>query len=49
MDKNWPDANRSLSKLIAGYRKEVPDIAAAFTDIAKAAIKPGAPIPKRRN
>lgn len=42
MDRSWPDANRSLSKLIAGYRKEAPDVAAAFSGVAKAAIKPGA-------
>ena len=42
MDRIWPDANRSLSKLIAGYREEAPDVAAAFSSIAKAAIKSGA-------
>lgn len=41
MDQDWPRANRSLSKLIAGYREEAPEVASAFTDIAKAAIKPG--------
>ena len=42
MDGDWPAANRSLSKLIAGYREEAPDVGAAFSSIAKAAIKPGA-------
>lgn len=42
MDGDWPAANRSLSKLIAGYREEAPEVAAAFSGIAKAAIKPGA-------
>ncbi|MDH3664581.1 MAG: carboxymuconolactone decarboxylase family protein [Alphaproteobacteria bacterium] len=42
MDSEWPSANRSLSKLIAGYRKEAPEIANAFPGLAKGAIKPGA-------
>ena len=42
MDGEWPTANRSLSKLIAGYREEAPDVGAAFSAIAKAAIKQGA-------
>lgn len=41
MHGEWPSANRSLSKLIAGYRDEAPQVAAAFSSIAKAAIKPG--------
>ena len=40
MDQNWPGANRSLSKLIAGYREDAPEVGSAFTGIAKAAIKP---------
>ena len=42
MDAKWPQANRSLSKLIVGYRKEAPEIAGAFSSLAKGAIKPGA-------
>lgn len=42
MDRDWPNANRSLSKLITGYREEAPDVANAFSSIARAAIKPGA-------
>ena len=42
MNASWPEANRSLSKIIAGYRKEAPDIANAFSGVAKGAIKPGA-------
>jgi AhpD family alkylhydroperoxidase len=41
MDHDWPSANRSLSKLIAGYRKEAPEVAAAFSGLARAAIQPG--------
>jgi AhpD family alkylhydroperoxidase len=42
MKEDWHEANRSLSKLIGGYREEAPDIAVAFSNVAKAAIKPGA-------
>ena len=42
MDRDWPSSNRSLSKLIGGYRKEAPELSSAFSGIAKAAIEPGA-------
>jgi AhpD family alkylhydroperoxidase len=42
MDHDWPSANRSLSKLTAGYAKEAPEVATSFSGIAKAAINAGA-------
>ena len=42
MNDDWPSANRSLAKLIADYRKDAPEVAASFSGLAKAAIRPGA-------
>lgn len=42
MNTSWPSANQRLSKILSGYRKEAPDVAASFSELAKAAIKPGA-------
>ena len=48
MNTSWPSANKTLSRVLAGYREEAPDIAASFSELAKAAIKPGALDPKTK-
>ncbi len=41
MNTSWRSANQTLSRMLSGYRKEGPEVAASFSELAKAAIKPG--------
>ena len=41
MYQDWNDANRNLSKAIAGYRESAPDVAKGFSALASAATAPG--------
>jgi AhpD family alkylhydroperoxidase len=38
MINDWPSANQELTKALATYRKAAPDVASAFSGLAKAAI-----------
>lgn len=42
MAKNYKDITASLSKNIAELRKEIPDVAKGFSELASAATKDGA-------
>lgn len=42
MIDNWPTANEDLSKALTTYRKMAPEVASAFSGLAKAATQKGA-------
>ena len=42
MISDWPAANKDLSDALATYRKAAPEMASAFSGLAKAATRPGA-------
>lgn len=42
MISDWPAANRELSGALATYRQSAPEVAAAFSGLAKAATQPAA-------
>ena len=42
MISDWPAANKELSDALATYRQATPDVASAFSGLAKSATKPGA-------
>ncbi len=42
MINDWPGANRDLSAALTTYRQAAPDVAAAFSGLAKAATRPAA-------
>lgn len=48
MIADWPSANAELSEALATYRETAPEVASAFSGLAKAAIKPGAIDPKTK-
>ena len=48
MEGDWKSANHSLSQAITIYRRDAPDVAAAFSGLAQAATKPGALDPKTK-
>ena len=48
MINDWPSANQELSKALATYRQAAPEVASAFSELAKAATKPAAIDPKTK-
>jgi hypothetical protein len=48
MEPDWKSANHNLSQAITVYRRDAPEVAAAFSGLAQAATKPGALDPKTK-
>jgi AhpD family alkylhydroperoxidase len=48
MERDWKKANHRLSQAIGVYRRDAPEVAAAFSGIAQAATTPGALDPKTK-
>ena len=48
MINDWPSANQDLSRALTSYRQAAPDVASAFSGLAKAATRAGAIDPKTK-
>jgi AhpD family alkylhydroperoxidase len=48
MARDWQSANQDLSHAITVYRRDAPEVAAAFSGLAQAATTPGALDPKTK-
>jgi len=48
MERDWRASNQSLTEAITVYRREAPEVAAAFSGLAQAATRPGALDPRTK-